>query len=66
MKRFIVINPKDDNIEVLNHKISLNEYAQDYNGNSIQLSFFSIKKKIIVSQEIVQEEYESIIDLIKP
>lgn len=66
MKRFIVINPKDDNIEVLNQTISLNEYAKDYIGNSIQMSFFSIKKKIIVTQEIVQEEYESIIDLIKP
>lgn len=66
MKRFIVINPKEDNIEVLNQKISLNEYAEDYNENSIQMSFFSIKKKIIVTQEIVQEEYESIIDLIKP
>ena len=66
MKRFLLFNPKKDDIEILNQKMSLSEYIKWLAGNSFQLSFFSIEKKLIVSQEIVEEKNESIIELIRP
>ena len=56
MKRFLLFNPKKDDIEILNQKMSLSEYIKGLAGNSFQLSFFLIKNKLIVSLEIVEEK----------
>ena len=65
MERFLIINPIENKINILEQDIALDEYTEGLSGNSFQMSFYSVKEKKIVVQEINKEGNETLIELLK-